>query len=303
MLAATDCGKREAEPATVLRDVGDAVGASPGVASRSAPSTPSRRTTPLSAGCTPNSASAISVRPEPTSPAKPSTSPSRTSNETSSKAPARPSPSTLRATSPGSCGTRRKKSESSRPTMSRISVDLGDLAGRPGRDVLAVAEDGDPVAQLEHLVEAVADEQDRHARRGQASHLAEQALHLERREGGGRLVHDQHADVARHRLGDLHGLLAGDGELRGERTRVDVDLEPARISAARCCIARQCTRRPPGLAHEDVLGDGQVGEDERFLVDAGDAERLRRGRVAQLDRPRPPPRGARSPGGTARSSP
>ena len=87
--------QRQAEPAAVLRDVGDAVGhrlawrGDLHLARRRAGSTPS------SAGCTPNIASATSVRPDPTSPAKPSTSPSRTSNETSSKAPWRPRPSTL----------------------------------------------------------------------------------------------------------------------------------------------------------------------------------------------------------------
>ena len=97
--------------------------------------------------------------------------------------------------------------------MSRISVDLGDLGGRLGRDVLAVAEHGDPVAELEHLVEAMADEQHGHARRREPSHLPEQPLHLMRRQRRGRFVHDEDPDVARHRLGDLDRLLGADRQL------------------------------------------------------------------------------------------
>ena len=192
-------------------------------------------------------------------------------------------PSTASATSPGSCGTRRKKSDSSRPTMSRISETSVTSADGLGRDVLAVAQHRDAVAELEHLVEAVADEQDRHARRGEAPHLAEQAPDLVGRQRGRRLVHDQHPDVTGHRLGDLDGLLTGDRELGCHRPRIDVDLEVARISPARACMSRQWTRPPPGLAHEDVLGHREVREHQRLLVDAGDAEGLGIGRGAQFD--------------------
>ena len=161
---------------------------------------------------------------------------------------------------------------------------LGHVDGRPGRDVPAVAEHRDPIAELEHLVQAMADEEDGDTVGGQTPHLTEEALDLVRRQRRRRLVHDQHAHVAGHRLGDLDGLLGADGQLRRHRSRIEVDLQLA-----------QDRRRPPvhvtpadepaaaGGAHEDVLRHREVGEHQRLLVDAGDAQPLGVGGAAQLD--------------------
>ena len=99
----------------------------------------------------------------------------------------------LQCNRPGSLAARWKKSLSSRPTMSRVNVTSVSPAGLV--EMCAIAEDRDPVAQLEHLVEPVTDEQDSAGGR-EAADLAEEPLHLERRQRGGRFVHGEDPDVA-----------------------------------------------------------------------------------------------------------
>ncbi len=161
---------------------------------------------------------------------------------------------------------------------------LGDLGHRLGRDVLTVAEDRDLIAELEDLVESVADEQDRHPGRGESPNLTEQALHLVGRQRRRGLVHDEDPDVARHRLGDLHRLLRADRQLRRQRAWIDLDLELAQ-DGVRPLVHVAPAHQPAaaGLVHEDVLRHGEVREHQGLLVDAGDAQRLRIGRAAQLD--------------------
>ena len=110
----------------------------------------------------------------------------------------------------------------------------------------------------------------------QVVHDAEELADLVRREGRGRLVHDQHAHVERDGLGDLDGLLLGEGQSAGRFADVEADVEPGQH------LARLALHPPPvddfaavAVADEDVLRDRQVGEDHRFLVDGGDAEALR----------------------------
>ena len=69
------------------------------------------------------------------------------------------------------------------------------LRARRRRDPAAVAQDRDAIGDLEDLFHAVGDEENRHALLAQGVHDAEEPLHLVRREGCRRLVHDQHAHV------------------------------------------------------------------------------------------------------------
>ena len=83
-------------------------------------------------------------------------------SEMSRNSPTRVRPSTSSSTSPTAVATF-GKSETDRPTMcrTRSAVVRSRVGGR--HDVAPVAEHGRAVAQLEDLVEAVADEQDRDA--------------------------------------------------------------------------------------------------------------------------------------------
>ena len=79
-----------------------------------------------------------------------------------------------------------------RPTMCRIRSAVVSSAVGVGDDVLAVAQHGRAVAQVEHLAQAMADEQHRDAAVAQAADDREQPLDLVRRQRRGRLVEDQH---------------------------------------------------------------------------------------------------------------
>ena len=85
----------------------------------------------------------------------------------------------------------------------------GQVARGGGHDVAPVAEHRRAVAQLEDLVEAVADEQDRDAAVAQPADDAEQPLDLVGGQRRGRLVEDQDARLDRERLRDLDELLVG----------------------------------------------------------------------------------------------
>ena len=93
-------------------------------------------------------------------------------------------------------------------------------------DLLAAAQHGDPVGDLEHLVQLVADEDDRLPVRLQAADDLEELVRLLRRQHGGRLVEDEDVGAAVERLQDLDPLLLADGDVADERGRVDGEREP-----------------------------------------------------------------------------
>ena len=85
---------------------------------------------------------------------------------------------------------------------------LGRTFARHRLDLLAAPEDRDAVGDLQHLVELVADEDDRLAVRLQAADDPEQLAGLLRRQHRGRLVEDEDVGAAEERLQDLDTLLA-----------------------------------------------------------------------------------------------
>ena len=166
-------------------------------------------------------------------------------------------------------------------------VGRGEVRRRRRDDVLAVAEDGRPVAQLEHLVEPVAHEQDRDPARAQVPDDREQPLDLVGRQRRGRLVEDQDARLDRQRLGDLDELLVGHRQAADGRADVEPDVELLEQGLRRPARGAPVEDPEPagrGVADEHVLGDGQVREQARLLVDDGDAERSGLGRAVDLGR-------------------
>ena len=102
---------------------------------------------------------------------------------------------------------------------------LGRALARHRLDRLAAPQHGDPVGDLEHLVQLVADEDDRLAVRLQAADDLEELARLLRRQHRGRLVEDQDVGAAVERLQDLDALLLADGDVADERGRVDGEPE------------------------------------------------------------------------------
>ena len=81
------------------------------------------------------------------------------------------------------------------------------LAREPRADDAAAPDDGDPVGDLQHLIQLVADEQNAVALVREAPEHREDLLGLLGGQDSGWLVEDQDASVSVERLEDLHALL------------------------------------------------------------------------------------------------
>ena len=229
-----------------------------------------QRSVPPSTLRRPAIASISSVWPLPSTPAMPTISPARTSNETSADLLERAVVVDRAALRPEQ--RLRRLAGALVDPQQHLAADhqaRQALLGRPCRrqrlDLLAAAQHRDPVGDLEHLVQLVADEDDRLALLGQAAHDREQLLRLLRGQHRRRLVEDEDVRAAVERLQDLDPLLLADGDVldrsrAGRRRARSWSRSPARASrpprsraGRRCAPARsraRCSRRPssPGSA-------------------------------------------------------
>ena len=173
----------------------------------------------------------------------------------------------------------------------RVVVEVGHRARRAH---LAVAQHGDAVADLEHLLEPVGDVEHRHARPRAARPIScSSACRLLAGQRGRRLVEDDHAGVARRAPWpprSAAGWRAGASPT--ERARVDV-LQPdarqqlrARSRSAPTAHEPAARRQP---AHQQVVLHRELGQQAKLLVDDADARRAGLGRagVAACPRRRP----------------
>ncbi len=142
---------------------------------------------------------------------------------------------------------------------------IGDVLGR---DPLTVAQDGDAVTDLLHLVEMVADEEDADALSSQLADDGEELVCLARGERRGGLVEDEQPGLGQERAGDLDHLHLGDAEVLdrrvGRHVQSDVGHQPLGSLAHHspvdeAVIAGQRLER-------QVLLDGQVGQEIELLV-------------------------------------
>ncbi len=110
----------------------------------------------------------------------------------------------------------------------------------------------------------------------------EEALDLSLAQRGGRLVHDEDPRVRADRLGDLDQLLLGHAESLDEPIGVDVCADPRQQIARVPAAAPPIDLAPPRARLErerDVLGNRQMREQRRLLINRRDAQRARRGRA------------------------
>ena len=135
---------------------------------------------------------------------------------------------------------------------------------------LAVLQDGGPIGDLKHLVQAVRDVDDGDPLLLQRLDDVEQGLQLMPRQHRGRLVHDHDLRVHQQRLGDLHQLLLGHAEIH--HLLADVHLHPNARQGRLGLLSHlppmhsppHGTRRSP---QGDVLGDAHIGKQIEFLID------------------------------------
>ena len=165
-------------------------------------------------------------------------------------------------------------------------VVLVRLGRPPLADDAAASDHRDPVRDLEHLVQLVADEDDAVPLRGQAPQDGEDLLGLLWREDGGRLVEHEDARIPVEGLEDLDALLPADGERADLRFRVDLEPEPPAELHDPPVGLLAVEEDPVGhrlLAEEDVVGHAQDGDEHEMLVDHVDPARDRVGRAGDPD--------------------
>ena len=186
-----------------------------------------------------------------------------------------------------------------------------DLRGRLRRDVLAVLQHRDAVADGEDLAQAVGDVDHPEPALAQPAQQVEQHLDLVLGQRGGRLVEHEQARVERERLDDLDDLLLRGREPAHERVGPERDLADLleQLGGAplhRLDVDDAVARRL--AVDEDVLGDRAVGQEVELLEDDRDAGRLRLDRVGEVlrlavdQRPRRRRARARRPGPSSAST-
>ena len=142
--------------------------------------------------------------------------------------------------------------------------------------MLAVAQHRDPVRDLEHFLQSMGDEEQRHPPVTQLARHPEELRHLVLGQRRGGLVHDEDFHVERDRFRDLHFLLCGEGEPPRRRPHVEPGAE-----ALKDVLGRRVHAPPVGqqslfaVGDEDVLGHVQIGEQQWLLVHCGQPARLR----------------------------
>ena len=162
---------------------------------------------------------------------------------------------------------------------------------RLGRDALAddlaAPDDGDPVGDLEDLVQLVADEDDAVTLVGEPPKDAEDLLRLLGRQDRGRFVEDEDLRVAVEDLQDLDPLLPADRQRADLRVGIDLEAEaPAEVAdpPARLLAVEEDRVGHRLLAEQDVLGDREDGNQHEVLVDHVDAAGDGVGRAGDRDR-------------------
>ena len=159
---------------------------------------------------------------------------------------------------------------------------------RRGDDEPAVPKDRDPIAQLEDFLEPVVHEQDPDPACARLASDDEQAVDLVRGERRGGLIEHQDSGVDREGTGDLDELLIGHRETADRRGHIEADAQLVEQRIRRS-PHRTPVDRPESadrlVSEEHVLGNREVGEEARLLVDDRDAERTGLGGAVDVLRP------------------
>ncbi len=169
--------------------------------------------------------------------------------------------------------------------------ELGDLLGGrllrlDGPNLGPAAHDGHAVREGHDLAELVRDEDDRLPLVAEPPEDADELVDLAGRQDGGGLVEDENARPAVEDLQDLDALLLADREVFYARVGVDrdaerlgelLDLAPRRSHVE----DRPVTRL---RAEDEVLGDGEDGDEHEVLVHHAHAALDRLGGVAAPER-------------------
>ena len=168
----------------------------------------------------------------------------------------------------------------------RDEIGFVGLADPARADQRAVAQDRDAIAEFEHLLEPVADIDDRDAVGLQPADQLEQRRRFLAREIGGRLVEDQELRAAPLRARGGDELLLADGERRQQRAgrQVEAEVVEQLLRIAHHALVVEQTAAHLFVAEEDVGRNREVRAEHHFLMDRVDAEADRFVRIGQRDR-------------------
>ena len=157
----------------------------------------------------------------------------------------------------------------------RDQIGFADLADRLGGDMGAVAQHRHPVGQREDLRQLVGDIGDADAALAQAPDHLQQPARIRIRQCGRRLVHDDQLGVLRQGLGDLDPLAVRHREAADDGIDVEImAVEGIEQGASAGPHGGPVHAAPAGarrMADIDVLRHAQLGEQQQFLIDRGDA--------------------------------
>src|SRR5215217_42795 len=163
------------------------------------------------------------------------------------------------------------------------------FGGGRGGDVPAVAQHGDAVGYLEDLLQPMRDVDDAHVAGGEVLDDAEELPRLPVGQRRGRLVHHHRPGVAHQGPGDGHDLPVGRREPLDRGRHVELDAQSVQPPSRLVLHGAPVEATPAGAgllaAHEQVLGDRELGEQVELLGDHGDAGSLgvaRRGESSGL---------------------
>ena len=142
-------------------------------------------------------------------------------------------------------------------------------ARRHGRDQPSAAQHRDAIGDAQHLVELVADEDDRAAIGREAAQHGQKLVHLLRGQHGRGLVEDQDLGAPIERLEDLDPLLLADRQAVDARVRIDREaMAPRELGDTRrhrpAILEQRRARR--GLPEHQVLGDGERRHQHEVLM-------------------------------------
>ena len=144
----------------------------------------------------------------------------------------------------------------------------------------AIAKDRDVVADPYQLLEPVRDVDDRHALRLEIRDHAKQDLDFGRAQRGGRLVHDENADVLRHGFRDFDQLLLADHQILDPSARIDRRAQAVHDGRS---LALLLGMVDVAAAHDLAIGENilrhrEIAEEVEFLEHHADAMAHRVGR-------------------------
>ena len=163
-----------------------------------------------------------------------------------------------------------------RPTIRRTSSSMFVSDGFSEATVAPVPEYGDLVSDGKHFTQTVRDVDDGDPLVLEFPNVIEQPFDLEIRNRSGGFVHHEDACVLGQRLGDLDHLPLCDTELPGLRPRIERHTQRIQQNPSPGMHPPMIQHsRPPTSelpAQKDVLSYVEVGNEEKFLEDNGNAQ-------------------------------